>query len=197
MNVLAQRLHEYKGATILTYHFTSEYSKGYSVNRPLKGAATVCRVQLFSSDTIADLKAAIEEATGIPQQSQALYDGDSVYGIELHDHQVVRDFVTSLQVNLDTWILVFVSTPGNVVPFEVLSCDNVLSLKREIAIETEIPVEDQILLNQDNQSMLEDTKPVVVYTVGDDQLTLHCTLLAAVPGAHDHPEAVYKETENW
>jgi len=79
---------EYKGAVILMYHFTSEYSKEYSIrylNRPVKGSATICRVQLFSNDTVADLKAAIEEATGIPQQNQALYDGDSLYRIELRD----------------------------------------------------------------------------------------------------------------
>ena len=80
---------EYKGAIILTYHFISEFSKGYSVcylKRPVKGSTTVCRVQLFSSDTVVDLKAAIEEATGIPQQSQALYDSNLKYRIELHDH---------------------------------------------------------------------------------------------------------------
>jgi len=80
---------EHKGAIIPTYHFTSEFSKGYYVcylNQPVKGSTTVCRVQLFSSDTVVDHKAAIEEATGIPQQSQALYDSNSKYRIELQDH---------------------------------------------------------------------------------------------------------------
>jgi len=146
-------------------------------------------VQLFSSDTVVDLKAAIEEATGIPQQNQALYDGDSLYRIELHDHQVVGDFASSLQIDLDTRILVFVDTLAGIIPFEVLSHDTVLSLKCAIAIETKIPVEDQTVLNRNNQSVLEDTKSVGAYVVRDDKLTLHCTL---VPGTYEHSKAVKK-----
>jgi len=156
------------------------------------GSTATTRVQLFSSDTVADLKAAIEEATGIPQQNQALYDGNSLYRIELHDHQVVGDFVSSLRIDLDTRILVFVNTPAGIIPFEVLSRDTVLSLKRAIAIETEIPVEDQTVLNRNDQSVLEDTKWVGTYVIRDDRLTLHCTLVSAIPGAYEHPKAVKK-----
>lgn len=40
--------------------------------------------------------------------------------------------------------------------------------------------------------MLEDTKLVGAYVVEDDKLTLHCTLVSAVPGAYEHPKAVKK-----
>ena len=76
VNVQAQRLN----ATFLTYHLTAECTEHCSVyylNQSLRGYPAVCNVHVFSSDTVADLKAAIEESSGIPQQNQALYDCDS------------------------------------------------------------------------------------------------------------------------
>ena len=128
---------EYNGSTILTYHFTSEYmySKQYSVcylKQPSQDHTSntiLCRVHVFSSDTIADLKAAIEESSGIPQQNQALYDCDFEHKfgtwydvsnsrpkLKLHDHQVVQDFVRHEQffygnVYLDVRLLVVIKTP--------------------------------------------------------------------------------------
>ena len=192
---------EYNGSTILTYHFTSEYSKQYSVcylKQPSQDHTSntiLCRVHVFSSDTIADLKAAIEESSGIPQQNQALYDCDFEHKfgtwydvsnsrpkLKLHDHQVVQDFVHHGRffygnVYLDVRLLVVIKTPGGVtIPFEVLSCDNVLSLKRMITIETDIPVADQNLLSDD--TVLEDAKSVGAY-IENMKLKLHCTLVVS------------------
>ena len=144
-------------------------------------------MHIFSNDTIADLKAAIEESSGIPQQNQALYNLDYNPGIskrklELHDHQVAQDFVHLVHyayrtVYLDVRLLVVIKTPGGVtVPFEVLSCDNVLSLKRMITIETDIPVAGQTLLSDD--TVLKDAKSVGAY-IEVGKLTLHCTLVVS------------------
>ena len=193
---------EYDGSTIFTYHFTAEYSKEYSVyylKQPSRDHTTnpvVCRVQVFSSDTILDLKATIEESSGIPQQNQALYDVyeyeykfytwyddfNSGRKLKLHDLQVVQDFVRHEQflygaVYLDKRLLVIINTPAGVtIPFEVLSCNNVLSLKRMIAIETDIPVAAQTLLS--DHTVLENTKSVGAY-IGDNKLTLHFTLVVS------------------
>ena len=59
------------------------------------------------------------------------------------------DFVRYRHVYLDVRLLVVINTPSGVtIPFEVLSCDNVLSLKRMVTIETDIPVADQTLLSR-------------------------------------------------
>ena len=185
---------EYKGSTILTYHFISGYIREYSVHylrRSVKGDTTVCNVKIYSNDTIADLKAAIEEFSGIPQQNQTLYKCDSGYKIshtwnnvncisghkhKLHDHQIVGDFVHYGRVYLDVRLLVIVQThTSNSIPFEVLSCNDVLSLKHMIAIETDIPVEDQTLL-ANPMIVLENTNPVGAY-VGKNRLTLDCMVL--------------------
>ena len=74
-------------------------------------------------------------------------------------------------------LLVIVKTPAGVtIPFEVLSCNDVLSLKRMITIETDIPVQDQTLLSDD--TVLENTKSVGT-CVGAGKLTLHCTLVVS------------------
>ena len=192
---------EYNRSTIFTYHFTSEYSRHYSVyylKQPSQDHTSntiLCTVQVFSTDTIADLKAAIEESSGIPQQNQALYscDFEHKFGtwydvsnsrpkLKLHDHQVVQDFVRHGQffngnVYLDVRLLVFIKTPvGVTIPFEVLSCDNILSLKRMITIETDIPVAGQTLLSDD--TVLENTKSVGAY-IENMKLKLHCTLVVS------------------
>ena len=187
---------EYKGSTILTYHFISGYIREYSVHylrRSVKGDTTVCNVKIYSNDTIVDLKAAIEKSTGIPQQNQALYECDSGYEMlytwnnvdcnsghkhKLHDCQLIGDFVHYGRVYLDIRLLVIVQTHTlNTIPFEVLSCNDVLSLKRMIAIETDIPVADQtLLILSDRMTVLENTKPVSAY-VGDNRLTLDCMVL--------------------
>ena len=80
---------EYNGSTILTYHLTAEckeHCSVYYLNQSLRGYPAVCNVHVFSNDTIADLKAAIEESSGIPQQNQALYNCDSEYKPKLHNH---------------------------------------------------------------------------------------------------------------
>ena len=79
---------------------------------------------------------------------------------------------------LDVRLLVIVNTPAGVtIPFEVLSCNDVLSLKRMIAIETDIPVANQtLLILSDHMTVLENTKPVSAY-VGDNRLTLDCMVL--------------------
>ena len=169
---------EYNGCTVLTYHLTAItlYGKPYSVhylNLPVKGYTAVCKVKVFN-DTIADLKVVIEESSGIPQQNQALY---TEHKFKLYDHQVVRDFVCYSNVYLDVRLLVVIKArTGVTIPFEVLSCDNVLSLKRMITIETNIPVEDQTLLL--DHTVLENTKSVGAY-VGDNKLTLHVTLVVS------------------
>ena len=176
---------KYNGSSILTYHLTAEYSEEYCVLYYLdKPSKVLCDVQVLSTDTIADLKAAIEESSGIPPQNQALYDiyepdtwYDVKYNLKLHDHQVVGDFVCYRRVYLDKRLLVIVKTPAGVtIPFEVLSCDDVLSLKRMITIETDIPVAAQTLLS--DHTVLENTKSVGTY-VGDGKLTLHCTLVVS------------------
>ena len=182
---------EYKGSTILTYHFISGHTREYSVHylkQSVEGDTTVCKVKIFSNDTIADLKAAIEESIGIPQQNQALYECDhrifrarynvncnSGHKHKLHDHQIVGDFVRHGRVYLDVRLLVIVDTQTcNTIPFEVLSCDNVLSLKHMITIETDIPAENQTIVTITNRMIvLENTKPVGAY-VGDNKLTLDC-----------------------
>ena len=181
---------EYSGSAILTYHLTAEYCEKctvYSCQQVKWHYPAICDVHVFSNDTIADLKAAIEESSGIPQQNQALYDLDYNPGIskcklKLHDHQVAQDFVHLVYyayrtVYLDKRLLIIIKTPGGVtIPFEVLSCDNVLSLKRMITIETDIPVADQNLLSDD--TVLEDAKSVGVYIEGG-KVTLHCTLVVS------------------
>ena len=100
---------KYSGSSILTYHLTAEYSEEYSVYYLDKPSKVICDVQVLSTDTIAHLKAAIEESSGIPLQNQALYDiyesrhyffgtwydvnCKSGHKLKLHDHQVVGDFV--------------------------------------------------------------------------------------------------------
>ena len=80
-------------------------------------------------------------------------------------------------VYLDVRLLVVIKTPSGVtIPFEVLSCDNVLSLKCMITIETDIPVADQNLLSDD--TVLEDAKSVGAYIEGG-KVTLHCTLVVS------------------
>ena len=160
------------------------------MNKPSK---VICDVQVFNTDTIANLKAAIEESSGIPQQNQALYDiyesrhnlfgacydisCNSGHKFKLHNHQTVGDFVRYRHVYLDVRLLVVIKTPsGATIPFEVLSCDNVLSLKRMIAIETDIPVADQTLLNDD--TVLEDAKSVGAY-IENMKLTLQFTLVVS------------------
>ena len=181
---------EYSGSAILTYHLTAEYCEKctvYSCQQVKWHYPAICDVHVFSNDTIADLKAAIEESSGIPQQNQALYDldynpGISKHKLKLHDHQVAQDFVHLVYyayrtVYLDKRLLIIIKTPGGVtIPFEVLSCDNVLSLKRMITIETDIPVADQILLSDD--TVLEDAKSVGAYIEGG-KVTLHCTLVVS------------------
>ena len=181
---------EYSGSAILTYHLTAKYCEKctvYSCQQVKWYYPKICDVHFFSSDTIADLKAAIEECSGIPQQNQALYDLDYKLGIskrklKLHDHQAAQDFVhlghcAYRTVYLDMRLLVVINTPaGATIPFEVISCGDVLSLKRMITIETDIPVKDQILLL--DHTVLEDTKSVGTY-VGDNKLTLHFTLVVS------------------
>ena len=150
-------------------------------------------MQVLSSDTIADLKAAIEESSGIPPQNQALYDiyesrhnlfgtwydvdCNSRHKLKLHNHQTVGDFVRYRRVYLDMRLLVVINTPSGVtIPFEVLSCDNVLSLKRMITIETDTPVADQTLLSDD--AVLKNTKSVGAY-IENMKLKLHCTLVVS------------------
>ena len=95
-----------------------------------------------------------------------------------HDHQVVGDFVYYRPLYLDKRLIVIVKTPDGVtIPFEVLSCDNVLSLKRMITKETDIPVAAQTLLS--DNTVLENTKSVGAY-IEDGKLTLHCTLVSEV-----------------
>ena len=73
--------------------------------------------------------------------------------LKLHDHQAAQDFVHLghcyyRTVYLDMKLLVIVKTPAGVtLPFEILSCNDVLSLKHMITIETDIPVKDQTLLS--------------------------------------------------
>ena len=77
---------EYNGSTILTYHLTAEcreHCSVYYLNQSLRGYPAVCNVHVFSNDTVADLKAAIEESSGIPQQNQALYSCDSGHKLKL------------------------------------------------------------------------------------------------------------------
>ena len=181
---------EYSGSVILTYHLTDEYCEKctvYSCQQVKWYYPAVCNVHIFSSDTIADLKAAIEECSGIPQQNQALYDLDYKLGIskrelKLHDHQAAQDFVhlghcAYRTVYLDKRLLVVIKTPAGVtIPFEVLCCNDVLSLKRMITIETDIPVAAQTLLL--DHTVLENTKSVGAY-VGDNKLTLHFTLVVS------------------
>ena len=79
---------------------------------------------------------------------------------------------------LDVRLLVIVNTPAGVtIPFEVLSCNDVLSLKHMIAIETDIPVKDQTLLS--DHTVLENSKYVGAY-IGDNKLTLHVILVSEV-----------------
>ena len=79
---------------------------------------------------------------------------------------------------LDVRLLVIVNTPAGVtIPFEVLSCNDVLSLKHMIAIETDIPVKDQTLLS--DHTVLENSKSVGAY-IGDNKLTLHVILVSEV-----------------
>ena len=79
---------------------------------------------------------------------------------------------------MDKRLLVIINTPAGVtILFEVLSCDDVLSLKRMITMETDIPVASQTLLS--DHTVLENTKFVGTY-VGDNKLTLHCTLVSEV-----------------
>ena len=104
----------------------------------------------------------------------ALYD---YHKLELHNHQIVGDFVRYRCVYLDVRLLVFIKTLSRAtIPFEVLSCDNVLSLKRMIAIETDIPVAGQTLLSDD--AVLENTKSVGAY-IENMKLKLHCTLVVS------------------
>ena len=185
---------KYSGSSILTYHLPAEYSEEYSVYYLDKPSKVLCDVQVLSTDTIADLKAAIEEFSGIPLQNQTLYDVyesqhysfgtwhnvncDSGHKLKLRDHQVVGDFVCYGRVYLDKRLLVIIKTPAGItIPFEVLSCNDVLSLKRMITIETDIPVAAQTLLS--DHTVLENTKSVGAY-VGDNKLTLHCTLVSEV-----------------
>ena len=71
----------------------------------------------------------------------------------------------------------FIKSPsGATIPFEVLSCDNVLSLKRMIAIERDIPVAGQTLLSDD--AVLENTKSVSAY-IENMKLTLQFTLVVS------------------
>ena len=181
------------GSSILTYHLTAKYSEEYSVYYLDKPSKVLCYVQVLSTDTIADLKAAIEESSGIPLQNQTLYDiyesrhcffgtwhdvnCKSGHKLKLHDHQVVGDFVCYRRVYLDVRLLVIVKTPAGVtIPFEVLSCNDVLSLKRMIMVETDNPVAAQTLLS--DHTVLENTKFVGTY-IGDNKLTLHFTLVVS------------------
>ena len=181
------------GSSILTYHLTAEYSEEYSVYYLNKPSKVICDVQVLRTDTIAHLKAAIEESSDIPPQNQALYDiyesghysfgtwydvnCNSEHKLKLHNHQVVGDFVHYRRVYLDKRLLVVIKTPAGVtIPFEVLCCNDVLSLKRMITIETDIPVEAQTLLSDD--TVLENTKSVGTY-IGDNKLTLRFTLVVS------------------
>ena len=72
---------EYSGSAILTYRLTAEYGERctvYSCQQVKWYYPEICNVHFFSSDTIADLKATIEECSGIPKQNQALYDLDGL-----------------------------------------------------------------------------------------------------------------------
>ena len=104
----------------------------------------------------------------------ALYD---YHKLKLHNHQIVGDFVRYRHVYLDVRLLVVINTPPGVnIPFEVLSCDDVLSLKRMITIETDIPVAGQSLLSDD--TVLENTNSVGAY-IENMKLKLHCTLVVS------------------
>ena len=159
-----------------------------------KPSKVLCDVQVLSTDTIADLKAAIEESSAIPLQNHTLYDiyesehysfgtwhdvnCDSGHKLKLRDHQVAGDFVCYGRVYIDKRLLVIVKTPAGVtIPFEVLSCNDVLSLKHMIAIETDIPVAAQTLLS--DHTVLENSKSVGAY-IGDNKLTLHVILVSEV-----------------
>ena len=104
----------------------------------------------------------------------ALYD---YHKFKLHNHQTVGDFVHYRHVYLDVRLLVVIKTPsGATIPFEVLSCDDVLLLKRMITIETDIPVASQTLLSDD--TVLENTNSVGAY-VENMKLTLKFTLVVS------------------